>query len=128
MSRRKSINIKGFVHKNPVPAASRVGNMVFSGVILGRDEATGKYGADLDAQCALVFSHMRDIVEAAGGTVDDIVKVTVWMRDPTDRKILNQHWLRMFPDEQSRPARHTTAIIGQDESLIRIEFVAVLGD
>jgi enamine deaminase RidA (YjgF/YER057c/UK114 family) len=128
MSRRKSVQAKGMVHKNPVPAACRIGNLIFSGVILGRDDRTGKYGADLDEQCALVFANMREIVEAGGGTVDDIAKVAVWMRDPTDRKILNQHWLKMFPDEQSRPARHTTALDADDGSFIRCEFTAVLDD
>jgi 2-iminobutanoate/2-iminopropanoate deaminase len=126
MSRRKSIYAKGMVHKNPVPAASRIGNMVFSGVILGRDPATGKFGTGLEEQAALVFAHMREIVEVAGGTVEDIAKVTVWMRDPNDRKILNQEWLKMFPDEASRPARHTTATDPGDEALIRIEFIAAL--
>jgi 2-iminobutanoate/2-iminopropanoate deaminase len=127
MSRRKSVHAKGMVHKNPVPAACRIGNLLFSGVILGRDDRTGKLGTGLDEQCTLVFANMREIVEAGGGSVDNIAKVTVWMRDPTDRRILNQHWLKMFPDEQSRPARHTQATEAGDDSLIRIEFVAVIG-
>jgi enamine deaminase RidA (YjgF/YER057c/UK114 family) len=67
------------------------------------------------------------IVEAGGGTVEDIAKVTVWMRDPADRKVLNREWLKMFPDEASRPARHTQGTEPGDEALIRCEFVAVLG-
>jgi 2-iminobutanoate/2-iminopropanoate deaminase len=126
MSRRKSVHAKGMVHKNPVPAACRIGNLMFSGVILGRDDRTGKYGADLEEQCALVFANMREIVEAGGGSVEDIAKVTVWMRDPSDRKVLNKEWLKMFPDEASRPARHTQATEPGDEALIRLEFVAVI--
>ena len=127
MPRRKSVYAKSFAHKNPVPAACRIGNLVFSGVILGRDAATGKLGATLAEQAALVFAHMREIVETAGGGVEDIAKVTVWMRDPAERTVLNQEWLKMFPDEASRPARHTLAIAGEEGSLIRVEFVAVIG-
>jgi hypothetical protein len=36
-ARRKSIHIGGFKHVNPIPNACRIGNLVMSGVILGRD-------------------------------------------------------------------------------------------
>ena len=41
MARRKSIHIGEFKHANPIPNASRIGNLLMSGVILGRDPATG---------------------------------------------------------------------------------------
>ena len=126
MSRRKSIYARGFTHVNPVPVACRIGNLLFSGVITGKDSATGKLGATLKEQSAHMFEHMREIVEAGGGTVEDIAKVTVWLRDPSDRKILNQEWVKMFPEEASRPARHTQASNAGDETLIRCDFIAVI--
>ena len=66
-SRRRSIHIGGFKHANPIPNASRIGNLVMSGVILGRD-AEGKMPDSMEAQCANMFAHMKAIVEAAGGT------------------------------------------------------------
>ena len=41
MTRRKSIHIGEFKHANPIPNACRIGNLLMSGVILGRDPATG---------------------------------------------------------------------------------------
>ena len=58
MSNRKSIYSEAFVHANPVPAACRIGNMVFSGVIYGRDPQTRQVPDDLDGQCALMFAHI----------------------------------------------------------------------
>ena len=79
-ARRKSIHIGGFKHANPIPNACRIGNLVMSGVILGRSN-DGKMPETLEAQCANMFAHMKATVEAAGGTTDDIIKMTVWLKD-----------------------------------------------
>ena len=53
-----------------------------------------------------MLDNVRRIVEAAGGGTQDIVKLTVWMKDRSQRPALNAPWLEMFPDAASRPARH----------------------
>ena len=125
--KRQSIEIEGFHHEAPIPAASRIGPFVVSGAISGKDPKTGKMPDGIEEQCALVFQHMRRIIEAASGTTDDILKLTVWLKDGAHRKVLNQEWLKMFPDEKARPARHT--FTGQEMTgnmLIQAEFWAVL--
>ena len=107
MADRKSIDIDGFVHKNPIPNASRIGNILMSGVIFGKDSRTDQIPETLAEQSALVFSHMKDIVEAAGGTTKDILKVNIYLKDPADRAAVNDEWVKMFPDEHARPARHS---------------------
>lgn len=124
--KRRSIEIDDFKHEHPIPSASRIGPFVVSGGIFGRDK-TGKFGDTIEEQCALTFRHMRAIIEAAGGTPDDIIKLTVWLKDGAHRKVVNQEWLRMFPDEHSRPARHT--FLDQPlpgSMLVQVEFWAVL--
>lgn len=107
MKQRRSIQIPGFRHKNPIPNAAMIGNVLMSGVINGVDPATGAVAPGVEDQCRFMFAHVRAIVEAAGGSTGDILKMTVWMRNRADRDALNLEWLRMFPDEASRPARHT---------------------
>ena len=125
--KRRSIEIEGFKHDHPIPSASQIGPFVVSGGISGKDPKTGKIVEGIEEQCSLVFQHMRKIIGAASGTPDDILKVTVWLKDGAHRKNVNQEWLRMFPDAESRPARHT--FIGQElagNMLIQVEFWAVL--
>jgi 2-iminobutanoate/2-iminopropanoate deaminase len=106
---RKSIEVEGFSHAgNPIPAASRVGNVVMTGGISGQDPATGKVPDDMVAQVALAFANMEKIIVAAGGTTDNIVKVAVAVKSFELRAEINVQWLKMFPDEHSRPARHVT--------------------
>src|SRR5262245_17350078 len=101
---RSSIYVDEIAHQSPIPNASRIGNIIVSGLIRGADPKTSKLAGSLEQQCAFMFIHMREAVEAGGGTVDDIIKVTVWMKELT-RQPVNDQWVRMFPDPASRPAR-----------------------
>jgi len=125
MAKRKSIEIEGFQHKNPIPAACRLGNMLMTGIITGTDPATGKLADTLEAQCANVFHHARAIMKAAGGSTDDIIKMNVWMADRGKRDVLNAEWVKMFPDAGERPARHTSQTALEGGQLIVCDITAV---
>lgn len=105
----------------PIPAASKIGPFLFSGGVagLGADDVIG--------QTKRMFENVASIVAAAGGTPDDIAKVTVYVRDRSYRDAINEEWVRMFPDPKSRPARHTIVHDLPGEMLVQLEFVAVLG-
>lgn len=127
MPKRESVDFPGFSHSNPIPNASRIGNIMMSSVIAGRDPATGEMPEELAAQIVNLFAHIRAALEAAGGSPDDILKITFWARDPaTGRAALNEEWVKMFPDENSRPARHTQPLGGSGPSQVTCDFVAVL--
>jgi 2-iminobutanoate/2-iminopropanoate deaminase len=127
MARRKSINFPGFSHQNPIPNASRVGNIVMSSVIGGSNPGTRELPATLEEQVGNLFAHVRNAVAAAGCSTDDIVKMTFWVKDPaTQREALNAEWVRMFPDADARPARHTQQLPADSRALVQCDFVAVL--
>lgn len=123
---RRSIDLPGFAHANPIPAASRIGPFLFSGVLTGRDPATREMPASLDAQCAHVFRHVRALCAAAGGTTDDIAKMTFWLERYRDRDALNREWVAMFPDPASRPARQVMAAQLDEGCLVQCDIVAVI--
>lgn len=127
MAKRQSINGQFARHENPIPNASRVGNIVMSSVIGGANPGTRELPAALDQQVANVFANIRNDIEAAGGTPDDIVKVTFWVKDPAkQRAALNEEWVKMFPDPNARPARHTLALPAESRALVQADFTAVL--
>ena len=128
MAKRKSINGSRARHENPIPNASRVGNIVMSSVIGGTRPGTRELPASLEEQVANVFAHLRQDIEAAGGSVDDIIKVTFWVKDPaSQRAALNTEWVKMFSDPESRPARHTLPLPADSRALVQADFTAVLG-
>lgn len=128
MTKRLSINIPGFRHANPIPVASRIGPFLASGALTGRDPVTRQMPADLDRQCANVFTHVRALLAAAGGTTDDILKMTFHLADPRDRDALNTEWLAMFPNPASRPARHVMAAQLDGSALVHCDLLAILND
>lgn len=108
MRERTSIDVEGFSHGGlPIPAASRVGNIVMSGGISGIDPQTGKLPDEVKRQAELMFANLSRILRAAGASMDTVVKMTVWVKVPEARQALNAQWLLAFPNEKSRPARHT---------------------
>ncbi|EJL50494.1 putative translation initiation inhibitor, yjgF family [Rhizobium sp. CF122] len=127
-NRRRSVIAEGLAHKFPVPNASRIGNLVVSGAIHGVDPKTHVMPQEMAGQCAHVFANMKAVVEAAGGTVEDIIKMTVYIRDRDNRGPLNDEWVRMFPNAESRPARHAQLLNIEGPALIQCDFMAVIGD
>jgi 2-iminobutanoate/2-iminopropanoate deaminase len=106
--RRQSFEIEGYRHgDNPIPAVTRIGNLVLTGGVSGIDTATGAMPAALEDQCANMFVLAARVLKAAGAGLEDVIKVTVFIRAGLSREALNRQWLKYFPDPHSRPVRHT---------------------
>jgi enamine deaminase RidA (YjgF/YER057c/UK114 family) len=113
-------------HPQPFSAALRIGDMIFTSAFGGQVAETGKSPDDPREQIAQAFTNMRAIVEKGGGRVDDIAKVTVYLKDRNDRDKVNAEWIKMFPDEDDRPVRHTVTTELPGNRVIQMEFVAVV--
>jgi enamine deaminase RidA (YjgF/YER057c/UK114 family) len=108
VARRQSIEVAGFGHGNlPIPAASRVGDLVATGGVMGLDPESGKLPDDVAEQARLMFANLQRILAAGGAVMEDVLKITVWVKVPEARAAVNTEWLKAFPDARSRPARHT---------------------
>lgn len=128
MSQRRSVNTEGFAHINPVPVASRIGRHLSSGVLTGRDLTTREFPSDLDTQVRIVFDRIVELMQAAGGTAADILKVTFWVERYRDRDAINREWTAMFPDPDTRPARQIIKAELDDGALIQADVTAILAE
>ncbi|KYG90965.1 MULTISPECIES: RidA family protein [Metasolibacillus] len=126
MAKREVLHISGSRHDNPIPVAVRVGNMVYSSAIIGSDPETGIVPEDIDEEIRNLFHYLREIMKAAGGTTDDIAHLSVYMVDRKYKDNVNVEWLKMFPNENNRPARHTTEKSLKKGLRIQFEMTAVL--
>jgi 2-iminobutanoate/2-iminopropanoate deaminase len=124
--RRQSINISQFSHASPIPTASRIGNFVVSGFIRGTDPESGKLAPTLEEQCALMFAHTQKCIELGGGSLDDIIKINMWV-EKIDRKPINAEWIKWFPDPTSRPARQLCVMEMEPGVLVQCDFMAIIG-
>jgi len=100
---------------------------MMTGGIFGMEPETRRTPPDIESQCKLMFQNIRRVMDAAGASVDDIIKVNVWTKEKSFKEAVNKEWLAMFPDEHSRPARHTMLYQGfSGNALIECEIIAVL--
>jgi 2-iminobutanoate/2-iminopropanoate deaminase len=128
MNTRASFELPGIAHTNPIPGACRIGPLFISSGVSGKDPITNSFPEGIEAQCAQMFANVRALLQAGGAQPDDIIKMTVWLKEKALRPHLNKEWLAMFPDAHSRPARHTFASPDLDPPmLVQCEVMAVIG-
>lgn len=120
---------RGFTHG----IVTRGGRLLF---LAGQDASDGAgriVGAgDLLAQFEQVLSNLRAVVEAAGGTMQDIVKLTIFVasRDAyrAQLKALGEIHRRHFGSYYPTMALFEVSGFFQEEALIEIEGIAVLAE
>ncbi|HEY8343118.1 MAG TPA: RidA family protein [Calditerricola sp.] len=109
----------------PYAQAVRVGNLLFtSGQIPLRPDGTLVEGG-IAEQTKQVLENLRAIVEAAGGTLANVVKTTVYLRDMNEFAAMNEMYAQYFGEH--RPARSTVQVARLPKDVaVEIEAIAVL--
>jgi len=107
----------------PYSQAIRAGDTVYLSGQVGLDPATGKLREGTEAQTRQVFANLKAVAEAAGGSLDDIVKLTVLLADLADFVKVNEIMAAYF--KPPYPARATYQVAGLPRGA-RVEVEAVL--
>jgi enamine deaminase RidA (YjgF/YER057c/UK114 family) len=82
---------------------------------------------DAAAQTEQVFRNLRSVVEAAGGTLDDIVKITVFVTDPAYRPAIGAARQKHFTDGHYPASTYlVVSALALPSLLVEIEAIAVL--
>ncbi|SEB12249.1 2-iminobutanoate/2-iminopropanoate deaminase [Paraburkholderia sartisoli] len=127
MRRTRSLEIHGVTHGGaPIPMGARVGNVLYSSGIPGKDPATDSLPDDIASQARFAFENMQALLTAGGSTLDHLVRMTVYIKDNSVRAAVNDVWLRCFPDPHDRPARHTLVYDLPGGMLVQLEVVAII--
>lgn len=123
----RSIDVPGIGHAAPIPLGARVGPLVCSSGISGKDPATGAMPATGAEQVVVAFANLDRFLAAAGATHAHLAKLTVFLADDSLRGAINAEWLKRFPDADDRPARHILAYPLQHGMAIQLECIAYVG-
>lgn len=89
--------------------AIRLGDLVFVTAQTGRDPETGKLEEGLEAQTRRMLANVEAILNAAGCTPGDIVKVTLLMADIKDFKAVDVIYAAWLPGLGVMPLPARTA-------------------
>jgi 2-iminobutanoate/2-iminopropanoate deaminase len=110
----------------PYSQAIRVGDLVFvSGQIAVSPETNEVVGESIQEQTDQVLRNVSAILEAAGSSLDRLVKTTVFLADFADFEGMNEVYARRVGD--SPPARSTVGVQLPPGLRIEIEGVAKVG-
>ncbi|HUZ73128.1 MAG TPA: RidA family protein [Stellaceae bacterium] len=123
--RQKSIEVANIGHSAPIPTGSRVGPVLATSAIGGRDPKTGKLAPDADGQARNAFEGLKLILAEGGMGLGDVVKLDVFLVDDAHRETINKYWLECYPDPHRRPARHTVVLPLRGGVLLQISALAV---
>ncbi len=109
----------------PYSQAIRAGNTVYLSGQLGLDPETGNLREGIEAQTRQVLDNLQAVAAAAGGSLDDIVKLTLLLVDLGDFARVNEIMAARFT--QPYPARATYQVAALPKAgRIEVEGVLVL--
>ena len=108
----------------PYSQAVQTGNMVFVSGQIPIDPATGEFaGTDITTQTNQSLTNVKNILEAAGYSLNDVVKTTVLLADIADFAAMNAVYAEYF--SENKPARAAFAVRDLPKgALVEIEAVA----
>ena len=87
----------------------RVGSTIYVSGMAGIDPATSKMaGATIQDQTRQALHNCKAIVEAGGGSLEDVVQVIVLLANPADFATMNEEYAKVFAVEP--PARAVTKL------------------
>ncbi|GAB1158751.1 MULTISPECIES: RidA family protein [Paenibacillus] len=108
----------------PYSQAVAAGDFVYTSGQLGLNPQTGEFGADVQEQTRLSLSNVKAILEAAGTSMDKVVKTTVFLKDMNDFVPVNEVYSTFF--EQPYPARSAVEVARlPKDALVEIEVIAL---
>jgi len=89
----------------------------------GVDPKTGRLAADVETQTEQCLKNVQAILEAAGSSLQHVLRCGVFLIDMGEFKPMNGVYARMFGDH--RPARTTVQVAGLPGDGLRVEIDAV---
>lgn len=124
---RKEIILVDKLPKPPMPYSHcvKAGNFLFIAGQVGVDFTNGKLkGNSIKEQTEQALTNMTNILNAAGSSMEDVVKTTVFISDFKDFDEMNKVYARFFPINQ--PARSTVQVVLYDGFRVEIEATAII--
>ncbi|WDP84946.1 MAG: RidA family protein [Desulfobacter sp.] len=108
----------------PYSQAVKFGDLVFVSGQTSEDPETSQTIHDSVAQqTERILKNISAILEAAGSSMDMVLRVDVFLSSIEDKDEMNEVYVKFFPE--NRPARNAVAVAGIDDNLdVEIEVIA----
>ena len=114
----------------PTPVLSpavKIDNLVYTAGQVGVKSDTGKLaGSGIQEQTKQVMENIKLLLEAAGSSMDKVIKCLVFITDMKDFQVMNEVYKSYF--EKDPPARSCVqvAALARPELIVEIEAIAII--
>ena len=109
----------------PYSQGMKVGNLIITSGQIGVDPATGAFPEGIEAQTRQSLTNCKNVLEAAGATLNDVIKTTVFLSDMNNFAAMNGVYATFF--EGAPPARSAVQVARlPKDAMVEIECIAVV--
>jgi 2-iminobutanoate/2-iminopropanoate deaminase len=111
----------------PYSQGVRAGNLIYTAGQIALDPATGRLvEGGIEAQTRQALHNLSAVLQAAGSSLAQVIKTTVFLQDIEEFPIMNKVYAEFFPE--APPARATVQAVLPMGAKLEIEAVALVGD
>ena len=123
--KREVIRPAGFSPNAILSAGIRVGDLLWTAGHVGRNPETGITPEDIRGQTRETLNSLKRVLEAGGSSLENVIKVNIFLVDVNDRPALNEVYHEFFPTNPPGRTCFGGAQFGGNV-LVEIECVAVV--
>ncbi len=110
----------------PYSQAVQAGNTVYTSGQIGLDPVSMTLAEGLETQAVQVFENLKAVAEAAGASLNDAVRVTIYLTDLANFAKVNELMTKYFAEPY--PARATVGVKELPRgALVEVDAVLVIG-
>ena len=128
MPKKEIVQVSPAAPNQNLSPATKFGNLVFVSGQTGRHPVTGEVGKDIREQTRNVLERIKQILTAAGTSMDNVLTATTYVTRRDDVPAYNEEYAKYFPTDKPARTTVTVASLNSPELLIEITVIACIPD
>ncbi|MGI5837971.1 MAG: RidA family protein [Chloroflexota bacterium] len=125
--KKEIVAVPGVKPVKHLSRATRFGNLVFVAGTTGKNLVTGEMPADIAGQTRVTLENIKLVLEAAGTSLDNILKMTCYLADLAEKPAFDEVYIPYFPVNPPARACFQVGDLGAGVK-VEIEAIACIPD
>ena len=121
---KQIITVPGALPGVPYSPAVKAGDFIFVSGQIGHIDSEGNKLEGVEAQTGRVLDNMKRVLEAAGASLDDVIKTTVFLTRADDFPKMNEVYRTYFTKDLPSRSTVIVAALARSEMVVEIEGIA----
>ena len=126
MPKKEIISVDAKTSNPNLSPATRFGNLVFVSGQTGRHPVSGEVGKDVREQTRNILERIKQILAAAGTSLDNVMTATTYLTNVKDVAAYNEEYAKYFPTNKPARTTVTVAALNSPELVIEITVTACI--